>query len=1045
MPSRPLNLFTIADGSPFLPTLARALIDGSLIDGFPGVGGGLALADATVYVPTQRAASALARAIVEASGRDSVILPRIAPLGAFEPDDPHLFFDPDQPEAPAEPPVAVGELARRHTLARWTRAWGKALRGAILNVAADGSLVFDRRDPALVAATPAQAYALASDLAALIDDMIIEGVDWRKLETLSPEDHDPYWGITLNFLTIAFANWPEWLAARGLVDRARRVSLTIEAEIAALAAGTSRGPTIIAGSTGANRATAALIAAVARSPQGAVVLPGLDLWLDDPAWGMVGAPEAGEGAPGHPQALLRRLMDTIGASREEVRPLGTPAAPLAARGRFLSEALRPAGSTEHWRVRDASLSADAVDAALDGVSIVAAATEAEEALAVAIAMRETLETPGRTAALITPSPAIARRVATELARWGIEVEDSAGRTLWASEAGALARLALDAAIGFSPLTAQALLSHPSVRLGRSRADLLSASRALELGVFRAAPIGALDDLETVFAEARAGAEGPNAHRATRSVDPPRREAAERLLRALRAALGALADGSARASLSDWLRRHRDTLAVLLSAPEGEDAVPPGFGAVAELMDEWAEAAGEEFPCSLPEYAELFSDALMRARAPVVAQGRPRLQILGLLEARLLTFDQVILAGLDETVWPPAVESDAFLNRPMRATLGLSAPERRIGQTAHDFVSALGAREAIISRAKKRDGAPTVASRFLQRIAAAAGAGSRALAAAEQRGDRYLRLARSVDESGPRAPIQRPEPRPPKDMRPRSLSVTRIETLRRDPYSIYAERILRLGRLEPVGRELDPRDVGTAWHSVLQDFFELHPLGPLPADARASVVALARRRFAPMLADPGFARVNWPNAEMAIDFVLAVEQRRRSDMAQSWTERSGEIEIPLRDGGSFRLSARADRIDQLRSGEAAILDYKTGSPPTQKQVLLGFAPQLTLEAAILARGGFQGVAPLNAQEGLYLKIGGADGGREVRATGDEPLAVVAEAHLAQLKLLLDQFADEATPYLSRPMPQFASRFGDYDHLARVKEWSATGEETEGDAA
>ena len=291
MAHRAPRVFTIPSGAPFLPTLSRALLDGVLIDGFPGAGGPMALADATIYVPTQRAAQALAKALLSASGGRSLLLPRIAPLGAFEPDETATIFDPEGEELPrAALPPAVGALTRRHALATLTRAWGKALKGAIRQADADGRLIVDPAEPALVAATPAQAYALAGDLAALIDDMIIEGAPWSKLETLAPDLYDPYWRITLDFLKIAFAHWPEWLAERGLIDRAKRIALLIEDEIKALE-GARRGPTIIAGSTGANRATARLIAAIARAPQGAVVLPDLDLNLDDRTWAMIGASE----------------------------------------------------------------------------------------------------------------------------------------------------------------------------------------------------------------------------------------------------------------------------------------------------------------------------------------------------------------------------------------------------------------------------------------------------------------------------------------------------------------------------------------------------------------------------------------------------------------------------------------------------------------------------------------------------------------------------------------------------------------------------------
>ena len=343
MPIRAPRVFTIPPGVPFLPTLSRALLDGALIEGFPGVDGSLALADATIYVPTQRAAAALAEALVAASGRASLILPRIAPLGAFEPDEPASFAENAADEAPRPgPPPAVGALTRRHMLATLVRRWGQALRGAIRGADANG-LAFDPREPALVAATPAEAYALAGDLAALIDDMIIDKVDPKALDTLAPQSYDRYWGITLDFLKIAFAAWPDWLVEQGLIDRAARVAALVEAEVAGLASGARRGPTLIAGSTGANRATARLIAAVARADEGAVVLPGLDAHLDDRAWEMIGARDGdAQGLAGHPQALLHRLIGLIGVARDEVRPLGAPTRALSARAALVSEALRPA-------------------------------------------------------------------------------------------------------------------------------------------------------------------------------------------------------------------------------------------------------------------------------------------------------------------------------------------------------------------------------------------------------------------------------------------------------------------------------------------------------------------------------------------------------------------------------------------------------------------------------------------------------------------------------------------------------------------------------
>jgi ATP-dependent helicase/nuclease subunit B len=1036
------RVFTIPPGAPFLPTLARALLNGDLIDGFPGSGGPLALASAAIYVPTQRAGAALADALLKESGGRSIHLPRIAPLGAFEPDESARFFEPEGEEAPgAGAPPSVGDLTRRHELARLILAWGQALRGAIRGVDASGERIVDPNEPALVASSPAQAYALAGDLAALIDDMIIEGVDWRKLETLAPKAYDSYWRITLDFLKIAFAHWPQWLAEQELIDRAKRVSLLVQAEIKALDDHARRGPTIIAGSTGANRATAELIAAIARSDRGAVVLPGLDLNLDDRAWAMIGASEGtAQGLAGHPQALMHRLVRMIGVNRTEVRTLGSPTPPLGARTTFLSEALRPADATDAWSDRKGALSPTAVAAALDGVSIIVADNETEEALALAIAMREVLETTGKTAALITPDPSIARRVSAELARWGVEVEDSAGRTLGQSEAGALARLILKAALTLTPLSIQALIAHSAVRLGRKRADLDASARALEFGVFRAAPLSALDDLEKAFAAASAAAQDRHAHPAIRAISGAVRGDAERLARDLVAVLAPLRAIGFLAPLRDCLEAHRTALTAVLSAPETDSSAPHGLDALTELLNEWSAASGDDFPCALSAYSALFDDALARVRAPPRKAGHPRLKILGLLEARLLSFDRALLAGLDEKVWPPAVETDAFLNRPMRAALGLSAPERRIGQTAHDFLVALGAREVVLSRSKKRGGEPTVASRFLQRVGAAAGKDG--TEAAERRGEVYLRFAHALDQPAGVAPISRPEPRPPAELRPRVMSVSGVETLRRDPYAIYAEHILKLQELHPIERELGAREVGEAWHGALQEFSERYPAGPLPPEAREVLVTLARAHFATLLDDPAFRGLNWPNMEKSIDFILDFERRNRGAIARISVELKGEIAFPLCDGAPFKLTARADRIDALHSGGATLIDYKSGRVPEVEEVRIGFAPQLTLEAAILMSGGFEGLEKVTPTEALYLKLGGLDGGKERSAAGKESdIVALAEKHLAGLKALLDQFTDATTPYLSRPFPKFEKRHSEYDHLARIKEWSATGGESD----
>ena len=528
--------------------------------------------------------------------------------------------------------------------------------------------------------------------------------------------------------------------------------------------------------------------------------------LDDSAWALLGDPDGRSvGVAGHPQAILYRLLAMIGVSRDAVRPLGEANPALAERARFLSQALRPANSTDAWRREraDDSLAEAAIESALAGVAVVEAADENEEALALAGAMREALETPGRTAALITPEVAVARRVAAELARWGIEVEASAGRPLGETQAGVFARLALAAARDFAPAALAALFGDRLTRLGRTAPAFDDAARALEIGILRIVlPPGGLADPTAALAAGREAAKEVHAHPARKRLTDADWGAAAALLADCAAALAPLRALGSDAPLADFVFAHRAALAAL--SAEDCDWRDAGGGETLEaLLEDWATEIDPGFRCSLADYAALFDAVLAAERTPPSRASHPRLQILGLLEARLLAFDLALLAGLDETVWPPAAETDAFLNRSMRAALGLSPPERRIGQTAHDFVAALGAPQAIVSRARKRGGAPTVASRFLQRIAAVAG--EAAYAAAKARGARYLALAQALDRpaayrptpppgaeaavgaaarSAQRHPHRDPAPRPLRDLR-RAHPRTRAAARRSAPRSARA--------------------------------------------------------------------------------------------------------------------------------------------------------------------------------------------------------------------------------------------------------------------
>jgi ATP-dependent helicase/nuclease subunit B len=1053
------RLFTVAPGVPFLKAVAEALCDGRLVETYRfDRSDPLSLARVTIYVPTRRAARALRSEFVDHVGAGSIILPVIRPLG--ESDDDSGFFD----EMPLEtldllPPVDKVDTLLE--LASLIRRWKDALPEAVSG--------FHQGSPLIAPASPADAVWLARGLSDLLDAMETFGVSWKSLELLEASDHAEWWQLTLEFLKIASSFWPARLAELSRSSSAAHRNALLAAETERLAGSAPRGPIVVAGSTGSLPATADLMAAIARLEDGAIVLPGVDLDMPSEIWSMLAGsrvepPHRLEPAVlSHPQYGLHALLDKLGAPRDDVRRLedlasAGDAGAIGDRNAVVAAALLPARATARWA--KASLPAEATSHALDGVSLIEAGGEREEAAAIAVAMRMAANDPASRVALVTPDRNLARRVSTELHRFGIEANDSGGVPLSSTAPATLMRLLLDAVMQpGDPIALTGLLSHPLSRFGYSAEESRRAARILELVALRGT-IGEVDvaALTELFETARVRhAQDRHAPQWRRRLTTAEIEDAQRLAAIVERTVAPLAGrfvrfgsaddaGSAerlgsRFPVSDWAR---ETALVL-----EEVARDPETG----LAGLWSEEAGEALSALLSgviasnarlsatgaEWADIVEALLAGETVKPRLSVHPRIFIWGTLEARLQDVDTIVLAGLNEGGWPSRIANDPFLSRAMKTEIGLDPPERRIGLAAHDFQMAMGTPKVVLSRASRADKAPTIASRWLQRLLVVAG--PQAADAMRARGEAFLRAAAALDVQPPRPLASRPEPRPAAEIQPKRYSFSEVRTLRRDPYAIYARRVLRLDPLDPLIRDPGVAERGTLYHAILERFTR-SGIAPGSDAAYCELEKICDQLFAderlPMHVEalwrPRFDRI----ATLFIDW----ERARDGDVVRRYTELRGQADIGL---SGVVLSGKADRIDLLHSGGAEIIDYKTGMLPSRSQARALLDPQLPLEAAALMAGGFADLGPLSPHSLKYVRLRGdatlAVDALEGKGRGADDVYRSAEdlgrEAIARLEGFVSLLASRRRGFISRLVPASARDYGgEYDHLARVAEWASS---------
>ena len=994
-----LNLWSVPLHLPFLDVLADGWLSRHASDDPIDAARGL------ILLPTRRAARALTEAFLRASGGRVLLMPRITALGALD-----------------EAPLALGA---------WLEASPAVLpmrRLALLSrmVLAAGSRFG-------TAPTLDQAWPLAQALAELMDEAERADCDLATALPQAAEEFAEHWQVTLEFLRIVTHAWPAWLAENGLCNPVARQMALLRTQAQAWREVPPPGPVWAAGFTEAAPAVAELLRAIAGLERGQVLLPGLDLDLDgllsDADWELL--PHS------HPQAGLSRLLAQMGARRGDVRRFetGVAAAVPPARVRTLIRALLPEQALGDWLDRD-----DPVETG--GIARLQGADQQEEAAAIALVLRAALERPGHRAALVTPDRGLGGRVAVELARWGVLVDDSAGEPLPHTPPAMFLRLLATAVRErLAPVALLSLLKHPLAAAGLSSAECRQRARRLELhGLRGPAPGPGADALRAAIAQ------GPGRGR---DPDPAVPAFLERVLDCL-APLLELSER--RAAPADALLRALLRSAEALAATDAESGAAVLWSgeegnALALHLAELSEACA-----GLPEQAPAVLDGLLEAsmaglavRSRRVLRGQPegaaehpRLFIWGLLEARLQTVELAVLGGLAEGVWPPAADPGPWMSRPMRARARLASPEAAVGQAAHDFLQVCcAAPEVVLSCPGRRDDAPAVPARWLVRLDAFLAGRGRALPAHPA-----VAWQRRLDQpAGPALPVRPPAPRPPVALRPRRLSVTEIETWMRDPYAVHARHVLRLRPLAELEQGADAADYGTIVHDGLAAFLAAHPADwPDEAGAllaRAFDAALDRMGLRPALAAwwrPRLARIAaWVAREEGL--------RRGAGVPQALgTEILGEATLEGAPGGPFVLSGRADRIERRADGRLALFDYKTGTLPTGRSVEEGWSSQLVLEAAMAREGAFGPELRAEAAEIVYWRLsGGAEPGRESRPVQDAELQALVARCWTALADLVAAYDDPAQPYLSHPRPGRAPAYADYAQLARVAEWSAARED------
>lgn len=924
----------------------------------------LALAEVIFLLPNRRAVKAMSEAFVRLNGLTPTLLPKMLPIGDVEEDE--LFisgFDNLEVLTNLAPAIERNERLLLFTKLILSRPSEFGLEKLSAN----------------------QACFLAQELANLIDVVNNENLSFDNLQNLVPEEYSAYWQETLKFLEIITQYWPAILEERKLIDPSLRRNQLLLAQAQMWQKNPPHKRIIAAGTTATFPAMKELVKVILGLEQGELIIAGLDKNLEDEAWNEIDET--------NPQYELKDLLDYLNINRNEIPDMVESLNPN--REKFISEIMRPAKTTDKWRdIAHKNIA----HSAFNGVRLINCADVRIEALSIALIMREGLEIPEHTTALVTTDRNLARRVSAELERWDIKVDDSAGRPLATTPVGTYLRLIIQACqSNFAPVEFLALLKHPFTANQLSYAEIRKLTREYEKKILRAKK------------------EDEELDKSVLNIKETLREVYELIVQP-------------QADFKKLIETHIKVAESLASTVEKEGS---------QIL--WRGEAGEaaaKFVADLYEKAEILGNietreylGLLEAMmASVTVRPKfgthPRLKILGPIEARLTHFDTVIIGGVNEGAFPKLTAADPWMSRPMKKDFGFPMPEKAIGVLAHDFSQLLANTQVYLTRSDRVQGTPMVKSRWWMRLETVLKALNVKIEEVENVA--YSSWARFLDRVDVFTRLLPPEPKPPVSARPRELSASAIENWMRDPYIVFAKYILKLKPMDDLEQDLSMKDYGNIIHEILEKFNLKYPT-MYPKNAKEELLKLGQEYFSKNEIAQDTRAFWWPNFEKTVDWLTAKEEVYRADIAKVTGEVKGSFSFQA-PAGEFTITAKADRVDETKNKKIRIIDYKTGQARSASEVAKGYAPQLPIEGLIAKFGGFENIPAAEVDALIYWQLG------KKETSINENMESLLENNYQCLRDLVASFDFETTAYISQPNPKYAPKYSDYEHLSRVKEWS-----------